>query len=438
MNEKVIQFGEGNFLRGFVDYFLFKLTEQGLFDGKVVVVQPIAEGLVSVLNEQRGKYNLYLRGVENGVVKTEHSHIDVISRGINPYTDFEAYLALADNPDFRFIISNTTEAGIAYDPSCNFSDAPPSSFPAKLTRLLYRRYENGLPGFILLACELIDKNGAELKKCVLRYAEQWDLGDGFSAWINDENTFADTLVDRIVTGFPYEEAKELCFGDRLLDTAELFHLWVIEGNFEDELPLVTAGFNVVWTDDVTPYKKRKVRILNGAHTSMVTGALLMGLSTVGECLEDKTVCAYLEKCLFEEILPTIGDTADNRAFATAVLERFRNPFIRHLLRSIALNSVSKFAVRVLPTIREYKAQRGAYPPALTLSLSLLIAFYKNDMPQDLPEVTAFLKTASVTQILGNTALWGEDISELSLPVGEGLERINAFGARTAAEWLLKN
>ena len=277
MTEKIIQFGEGNFLRGFVDYFIHKLNEKGLFDGSVVIVQPIAKGLTDTINAQKGEYNLYLRGIQDGKEICEHTKIRSVSRAVNPYEDFEAYLALARDPDFRFIVSNTTEAGIAYDDSCEITDAPPSSFPAKITLLLHERFKAGLKGFIILSCELIDHNGDELKKCVLKYADKWNLGEDFKKWLLEENSFCNTLVDRIVTGYPADEAQALCeelgYEDKLLDTAEIFHLWVIEGNFEDELPLRKAGFNVVWTDDVAPYKKRKVRILNGGHTSMVTGAL---------------------------------------------------------------------------------------------------------------------------------------------------------------------
>lgn len=376
MTEKIIQFGEGNFLRGFADYFIHKLNEKGLFDGSVVIVQPIAKGLTDTINAQKGEYNLYLRGIQDGKEVCEHTKIQSVSRAINPYEDFDAYLALAGDPNFRFIISNTTEAGIAYDDSCEITDAPPSSFPAKLTVLLNERFKKGLKGFIILSCELIDHNGDELKKCVLKYADKWNLGEDFKKWLVEENSFCNTLVDRIVTGYPREEAEELCeelgYEDKLLDTAEIFHLWVIEGHFEDELPLQKAGFNVVWTDDVTPYKKRKVRILNGGHTSMVTGALLSGLETVGQCVNDEVVGNFLKKCLFTEIVPTLGGSAEDENFANAVLERFANPYIKHMLRSIALNSVSKFSVRVLPTILEYKEQQGEYPLSLTMALAALI------------------------------------------------------------------
>ena len=374
-----------------------------------------------MLEKQGCEYNLFLRGINDGKVVDEHTHIDVISRCVNPYSDNAAYMALAENPDFRFIVSNTTEAGICFEGDNKFEDAPAHSFPGKLTQLLYKRFQLGLPGFIILSCELIDHNGEELLKCCEQYADLWNLGDDFKAWLKNENDFCSTLVDRIVTGFPRDEHAALCerIGqqDNMMDTAEIFHLWVIQGDHEDELPLQKAGFNVVWTDNVDLYKKRKVRILNGAHTSMVLGARLYGLETVGECLKDEKVSALLKKCIFEEIIPTIGDTEDNRAFGAAVLERFSNPFIKHLLLSIALNSVSKFKARVLPTILEYKEEKGAYPQGLTFSLAALIAFYRTDEANDGEDIMAFMKDASVADILAKTEYWGQDLSDM-LPVVE--------------------
>ncbi|NLP48901.1 MAG: tagaturonate reductase [Clostridiales bacterium] len=436
MKERVIQFGEGNFLRGFVDYFLFKMTQKGLFEGKVTVVQPIAQGKVGLLNEQAGKYNLYLRGLEKGLLKTEHSLIDVISRGLNPYEDFEAFLQLAENKDYRFIISNTTEAGIAFDDTCSFDDRPAASFPGKLTQLLYRRFEKGLPGFIILPCELIDNNADELKKHTLAYAQKWRLGQAFENWLESENIFANTLVDRIVTGYPEDEAMSLNPEDKLLNTAELFHLWVIEGNFEDELPLQKAGFNVVWADDVGPYKKRKVRILNGCHTAMVPAAISAGLETVKESMEDKDVSSFLQHCLYEEILPAIGNSNEDRQFAADVLERFRNPFIKHQLRAIALNSVSKFAVRVLPSLLDYKNMYGDNPKGLTMALAFLINFYKNEKPQDLPQIIDFMKGAERAQILSSKDIWGCDLSFLLQDVESCLELIDKKGVREAMQWAI--
>lgn len=431
MKERIIQFGEGGFLRSFVDMFVNIMNEKGLFDGKVVVVQPIEKGLVNVLNEQGGVYHQYLRGIENGEVINSMTEVHSISRGINPYTDYAAYLELAHNPDMRFIVSNTTEAGIEYLGTERLDDAPPKSFPAKLTALLHERYKAGLPGFIILCCELIDHNADFLREYVLKYAELWGLGEGFKTWIERENSFCNTLVDRICTGYPRDEAEELCrqlgCEDRLINTAEIFHLWVIEGDHEDELPLKKAGINVIWTSDVTPYKKRKVRILNGAHTSMVLAARLYGLSTVGECLNDDTVRAFLKKALDEEIIPTLGSTEEDVTFGAAVLERFSNPFVKHQLLSIALNSVSKFKARVLPTILEYREKYGRLPQCLTMSLAALIAFYRTEEANDGEEIMAFMKSAAAEEILKKTEYWGEDLSFMLPEVSSALELIENGG-----------
>jgi len=439
--ERIIQFGEGGFLRGFVDYFFQKLNDKGLFEGSVVVVQPIKTGMCDMLEEQNCEYNLFLRGVDNGKVVDEHTHIDIISRCINPYEDYESYLNLAKNPDFRFIVSNTTEAGIVYEDNNKLTDSPANSFPAKLTALLYERFKERLSGFIILSCELIDHNGDELLKCCKQYAHRWELGEEFVKWLERENSFCSTLVDRIVTGFPRDEHKALeeRIGqkDNMMDTAEIFHLWVIQGDHEDELPLQRAGFNVVWTDNVDPYKKRKVRILNGAHTSMVLAARMYGLETVGECMKDEKVVSILKKAVFEEIIPAIGDTEDNRNFGNAVFERFANPFIRHQLLSIALNSVSKFRARVLPTILEFKEQRGRYPQILSFSLAVLIAFYKTDEANDSEEIIEFMKEASVADILKREDYWGEDISFLYDIVNTWFEKIEKDGVAACYDELLK-
>ena len=435
MKETVMQFGEGGFLRGFVDYFFHKLNEQGLYDGKIVVIQPIEQGMVSMLNEQKGEYNLFLRGIENGQVVNEHTHVTSISRGINPYTDFDAYMELAENPDLRVIVSNTTEAGIEYLGTENLEDRPAKSYPAKLTQFLYKRFQLGLKGFIILPCELIDHNADTLKECILKYANLWQLPGAFVNWLETENSFCNTLVDRIVTGYPRDEVEELTkqigYVDNLIDTAEIFHLWVIEGDHEDELPFNKAGYNIVWTKDAAPYKKRKVRILNGGHTSMVLGAYLYGLETVGECLKNETVSKFLKTCIFDEIVPTLGNTDTDKAFGEAVLERFANPFIRHMLLSIALNSVSKFQVRVLPTILEYKEQNGHYPKALTMSMAALIAFYKTDKANDGAEIMEFMKNASVEEILKREDYWHADLTDMIPMVQNYYDVITKEGMKAA-------
>jgi len=414
--ERVIQFGEGGFLRGFVDWMLKKLSDNGSFDGSVVVVQPIENGMCDLLSSQNCVYTHLVRGVEG----VEETRVDVISRCVKPYSDYEAYLALAENPDMRFIVSNTTEAGIEFSENDKFDDAPARTFPAKLTRLLYRRYELGLDGFILLPCELIDRNGDNLKRCVLSYAKLWELGDGFISWINEKNVFTNTLVDRINTGYPKDEAEELGYDDKMLNTSEYFHLWVIETDYdlEKELPFSSAGLNVVITrDKLEMYRTRKVRILNGAHTSLVPYALLSGFDTVRSCVLDTGMRSHIEKCVFDEIIPTLDLPREELVdYAKSVIERFENPYIKHYLSAIALNSVSKFKVRVLPSILEYIKRFGKMPETLLFSFAKLIDFYRTDMTNDSPEITAFMKDAEVSEILARRDLWGEDLSYLTAEV----------------------
>ena len=416
--ERIIQFGEGGFLRGFVDWMIQKLNDNGSFDGSVVVVQPIAQGMCDMLEKQNCVYTHVIRGVEG----VEKSIIDVISRCVKPYDDFDEYLKLAENPDMRFIVSNTTEAGIVFETEDKMTDVPPKTFPAKLTLLLKRRYDLGLKGFILLPCELIDRNGDNLKKCVLQYADLWNLGDGFKAWIENDNVFANTLVDRINTGYPRGEDLDLGYEDNMVNTSEYFHLWVIECNadIENELPFKSAGLNVIVTKDkLNMYRTRKVRILNGAHTSLVPYALLSGFDTVKSCIDDEKMCAHVRACVFDEIIPTLDLPKDELVeYAEGVIERFANPYIKHYLSSIALNSVSKFKVRVLPSILEYIKRYNKMPNTLIFSFAKLIDFYKTDMTNDDKDVTSFMKSASVKEILANEKLWGEDLSFLESEVSK--------------------
>ena len=438
MKETILQFGTGKFLRAFADSFVDTLNKQGLYDGRIVIVSPTDSKAVETINAQKGVYHLIVRGMENGAAVSRTSEITSVSRAVNPYREFDAFLALAANPDLRFVISNTTEAGIRYDEGCRFDDRPAASFPGKLTQLLFERWRLGRGGVVILACELIEDNGKALKACVLRYAEQWDLGEDFIAWLNKENRFCSTLVDRIVTGFPQAESEVLFASlgcrDLLLDTAEPYHLWVIEGNFENELPLRKAGINVIWTDDVAPFKRMKVRILNGSHTSLVFPSLLCGVESVGESLGDALLNDYLNTCLFGCILPTLGETEENRAFAEAVLERFKNPYIRHLWQSISLNSVSKFTARVLPTVTDYAKTRGVLPKPLVFSLACLLKYYKENDPADDAAAVGFIQTHDVPAILSNTDIWGADLSSLTALTEESLQKIEQLGIREAIRW----
>lgn len=413
--ERVIQFGEGGFLRGFVDWILQILNEETDFNGSAVVVQPIEQGMCDMLQKQDCVYTHIMRGLRDGKPSVDKKIIDVISRTVKPYDDYDAYLRLAENPDFRFIVSNTTESGIEYIEEDRPDDTPPKSFPAKLTALLQKRFELGLSGFIFMPCELIDKNGENLKKCILKYADNWDLGEEFKNWIETENIFCNTLVDRIVTGYPKGENIDLGYKDNMLNTSELFHLWVIEGprSILKELPFDKTKLNIIITDNLEMYRTRKVRILNGAHTSMIPYAMLEGIETVKECMENDKIRSFVNKCVFEEIIPTLDlPKEDLIDYANNVFERFNNPYIRHLCASISLNSVSKFKVRVLPSILEYIKRTGKTPQNLIFALVKLIEFYKNGTPNDDPEIISFMKEKSVKEILANEKFWDTDLSFL--------------------------
>ena len=411
--ERVIQFGEGGFLRGFVDWMLQKVNENSDFDGSVVVVQPIEQGMCDMLSAQNCVYTQVIRGVEG----VDTTIVDVISRCVKPYEDFDAYLALAEQPEMRFVVSNTTESGIVFSADDKISDAPPKSFPAKLTLLLKKRFELGLPGFIFLPCELIDRNGDNLRRCVLQYADLWELGEGFKKWIIEENVFTNTLVDRINTGYPKGENLNLGYEDNMVNTSEFFHLWVIETDFDldSELPFSKTDLNVIITPDkLEMYRTRKVRILNGAHTSLVPYALLSGLDTVKSCLDDPVMNTHLKKCVFDEIIPTLDLPRDELlSYANSVVERFSNPYIKHYLSAIALNSVSKFKVRVLPSILEYIKRFNKMPETLIFAFAKLIEFYKTDMTNDDKDVVEFMKNHNTAEILANESLWGQDLSFLA-------------------------
>ena len=396
---KVMQFGEGNFLRAFVDYFYDIANEKAGYNGKVKLVQPIGNfpQMADWINEQEGLYTLYLRGSEKGQKVDAKRVISCVSDCVCPYIDdkWDEVLALARSEDLETVVSNTTEAGIAYTQGdSEFDQVPPNSFPAKLTRVLYERYKafNGAAdkGLVILSCELIDNNGKELKKCCNNYAKDWNLEAEFIDWMNNANTFCSTLVDRIVPG-RIRDPKELAameeangYHDQVLDVGEVFGVWVIEGpaGLEDKLPFKKAGVNVMVVPDVTPYKKRKVRILNGAHTGFVLGAYLAGFDIVRDCMHNDTVRGFMNKMLHEEIIPTLPlDKKDLEEFASAVEDRFNNPFVNHELMSISLNSTSKWCARNMPSFLEYVEKNGKLPTCLTMSFAAYIAFYTNDVQE---------------------------------------------------------
>ncbi len=446
--EKVMQFGEGNFLRAFVDDFIDIANEKAGFNGKAVLVQPIAQGLTELINKQEGLYTLYLRGSEKGVKVDDKRVISAVSRCLNPYGEWDKVLELAKSDDLEIIVSNTTEAGIVHDTESTFDQAPPLSFPAKLTRVLYERFTAGKPGIVMLSCELIDNNGKELLKCVNQYIDDWRLSDDFRRWVNEKNIFCSTLVDRIVPG-RIRDPKEVevldaanGYSDPLTDVGEVFGIWVIEGpdGLEDRLPFRKAGVPVIVVPDVTPYKKRKVRILNGAHTGFVLGAYLAGYDIVRDCMHDDTILGYMNKMLYDEVIPTLPlDRKDLENFAQAVQDRFNNPFVNHELMSISLNSTSKWRARNMPTFLDYVKEKGELPPCLTTSFAAYIAFYSNE-PQDLTDKGLVCRrpkgneyTVSddryvlefywahrndspeelVHAVMTNTEMWGQDLTEVN-------------------------
>ncbi len=392
--EKVLQFGEGNFLRAFVNYWFDLANEKAGWNGKCVLVQPIAPGLAKMINEQEGLYTLYLRGSQNGQKVDDKRVISSVSRCLNPYEkeDYDAMMEVAVSDDLEIIVSNTTEAGIVYDPACQLSDIPCASFPGKLTQVLYARYQAKKPGVIMLACELIDNNGKELLKCVNQYIDQWGLEEDFKRYVNEDCTFCGSLVDRIVPG-RIRDPKEVAeleakhgYVDPLLDVGEVFGVWVIEGAEElnDVLPFRKAGIEdkVFVTPDMTPYKKRKVRILNGAHTGFVLGAYLGGYDIVRDCMHDEQVLGFMNKMLLDEIVPILPlDQEDCKNFASAVQDRFNNPFVNHELMSISLNSTSKWRARNMPSFLEYIDKTGKLPRCLTMSFAAYIAFFSNDIQE---------------------------------------------------------
>ena len=452
---KVIQFGEGNFLRAFVDYLIDKLNQEAGFNAGVAVVQPINAGLVEMLNEQDGLYNLFMRGVKGGKEIQENRTISCIQKSLDPYRDYQAYLDLAAEEELRFLISNTTEAGISFDPGDELEKVPHNSFPAKVTALLWKRFQhfNGDPakGLTIIPCELINHNADNLKKIILDYVELWDLGRDFRGWIENSNTFHNTLVDRIVPGYPKAEIEEyqskLEFEDKLIVTAEVFLLWVIEGgeDLKAKLPFDKINENVLIVDDIQPYRTRKVRILNGAHTTMVPFAILSGKETVKETVDDEFTGKFVKNAIFEEINPTLDLSEEElNSFASEVLDRFRNPFIKHQLASIALNSISKFKVRVLPSLLEYQERKSALPVRLTFAFACLLRFYKGEwngekLPvQDDPQVIEYFSkqwelndlNGMVEKVLKKEDFWGEDLTavpELKEEVVNALKAIKEKG-----------
>lgn len=451
---KVLQIGEGNFLRGFFDWMIYECNRQGLFQGSVAVSQPRPGGRrkLEQLREQEGIYGLLTRGLQDGRKIEEERWISVFSKIIDPYAEWEHFLSVAELDSLEIVVSNTTEAGLHYQRSDWNPSEPPMSFPAKLTMLLYRRYEcyEGSPhkGLLILPCELLERNGDILRSIVLRHAEEWELSPSFRNWVEECNLFLNSLVDRIVTGYPEEAERyfdQWGYEDRLLNTTEPYYFWAIEGDpsLESRLPLQSAGLQVMWVPDLIPYQVRKVRILNGTHTLMASIGLLYGFTEVKEIAESTEWGDDIREAMLKEIAPMVPLPLEEvTAYAETVWERFRNPFLRHKLQDIAMNSISKFKVRLLPSLKEYVSSHNTLPSLMTRGLASLIRLYhaksikgqwygtcldgKQMLLRDDPDslmtfYQAWQKVEDgewstrqlVAFILGNQSLWGEDLNRIS-------------------------
>jgi tagaturonate reductase len=435
---KVVQFGEGNFLRAFVEFAFQQLNKELNFNAGIAVVQPIDRGLIELLNSQDGLYTLFLKGIQKGEIIQHKELITNVVKGVNPHLQFQEYLDLAKEEELQFIISNTTESGIAFVESDTPYMKPPSSFPAKLTLLLFERFKyfngNRDKGLTIIPCELINYNSDTLKSIIFKYIALWNLDESFANWLNESCSFHNTLVDRIVPGYPKDDIEsynsEIDYQDNLIVTAESFFLWVIEGDeaLKAKLPFHKIGLNVKIVKDMQPYRTRKVRILNGAHTSMVPFSLLFGNETVKETVDHAFTGDFVTKSIFDEINAVLPlEKSELNTFADEVLDRFRNPFIKHKLADIALNSISKFKVRVLPSLLEYEAKESKLPTHLTFALACLMRFYKgtwngkvlpvNDSEEILSEFNKIWKSADVKRVsyatLQNTEFWGCDLNKVT-------------------------
>ena len=447
--ERIIQFGEGNFLRCFIDWIIWNMDRRTDFNASVVVVQPIEKGMVDWLNGQDCLYHVNLQGKLNGEVVNSLERIDVISRALNPYTQNQAFMALAEQPEIRFVISNTTEAGIAFDPACKLDDKPASSYPGKLTQLLYRRYQvfNGDPskGLILMPCELIFLNGHHLKECIFQYIELWkdDFGadyEGFKKWFTNYCYVCATLVDRIVPGFPRKEIKQIqekiCYEDNLVVQGEAFHLWVIEKpenmdieTLKAEFPAEKAGLHVLIAESEKPYHERKVTLLNGPHTVLSPVAYLSGVNIVRDACQHPVIGKFIHKVMYDELMQTLNLPMEElQQFAGDVLERFVNPFVDHQVTSIMLNSFPKYETRDLPGLKVYLQRKGELPKGLVLGLAAIITYYKGGVredgaeivPNDAPEIMQLLKDLwatgdlrkVATGVLAEQSIWHEDLNAI--------------------------
>lgn len=466
---KILQFGEGNFLRAFTDWIVNVMNKEIGFNAGIDVVQPLPNGMVDMLNDQDGLYHVYLKGIKEGKPITEFSLIDCINKGINPYSEFDSYKESILNPDLRFVISNTTEAGISWDENDTLDMEPQNSFPGKVAALLYNRYKafdgDMSKGLIFFACELIDRNGDILKKYVLQHAENWKLEDGFITWVNEACAFCSTLVDRIVPGFPRDEIKEiqqeLGYEDNLVVVGEYFHLWVIEAPkwVKEEFPAEKAGLEVKFVKDMKRFREQKVAVLNGTHTGSYAVSFLYGIDNVREAYESVEVGSFMKGMVYEEVLPTLeGSEKELKSFANKILERFSNPFIRHLWQSIALNAMSKWETRDLPSLLNFIEKHGMLPQKLVFSMAAMIAYFRGESDgvkydiQDDQWIMDFYKEAWAEcdgrpisiynlceKVLGLEKVWKRDLNEvpnLTITVSHYLFLITQVGMKKAVRAVL--
>lgn len=461
---KILQFGEGNFLRAFTDWIVNKMNKWGEFNAGIDVIQPLENGMIDMLKKQDGLYHTFLKGIKEGKPITELELIDCINNCINPYSEYEQYLESITNPDLRFVFSNTTEAGISWDENDTLDMKPQKSFPGKVTALLYKRFTtfkgDKSKGLIFFACELIDRNADVLKELVIRHADNWKLEKEFIDWINDSNYFCSTLVDRIVPGFPRDEItniqEDLGYKDNLVVVGEYFHLWVIEAPkaVKDEFPAEKVGLEVKFVKDMKRFREQKVQVLNGCHTGSYAVSFLSGIETVREAYDNLEVGSFMKELVYDEVLPALeGTEKELKSFADKILERFANPFIRHQWQSIALNAMSKWETRNLPSLLKFYDTHKILPQRLVFSLAAMIAYFKGQVQgesykvQDDDWILDFYKEAwdscdgrpisihqLVEKVLALEKVWKRDLNtlpHLTLTVSHYLFLIEQVGMRTA-------
>ena len=433
---KILQFGEGNFLRTFVEAYFDTLNKNGHGEYAVNILKPITFGTLERFAKQNNKYHIVLRGAENGAAIEDVYAIDCLQQVIDPFNDYQSYIALASDAELKLIVSNTTEAGICYHAEDTMDGFDGITYPAKLTKFLYERFCAGLDGVYLLPVELIDNNATQLKACVDKYIQLWNLPLAFKEWNDTKNFYCNTLVDRIVSGYPRDEEtknhlKELIGEeDELVSIGEPFGLWAVEnkGNIADYIKEGMHNIEVVLTNDIAYYKKRKVRVLNGSHTNLVPAGLMLGAVTVYDCMVNDRLSAFVEDTLKAEINPFVSDDiAATTVFANSVKDRFLNPFLNHQLVSISLNSISKWRARILPSFKDYYNAYGEIPPCLTIGFSYLMALYSSiekcgeryvvkvpnreiEINDDIPYLEYFANGGSAVEFMSNVEVWGEDLA----------------------------